>query len=211
MCGHPTKALSPGSCLQGLRGRSQGSHIPDCCQTSTTITTVKGSGSRPEDGDEDINSEDEEGSIENEDEEMDDFLDDADDVAKRRMIVGDVEPVSTGLCWQVGDEVEASMRQYHIDVLDDAHLPFPIDPFSTHYWGKPANLSPVKVEKQGGSTVTVTTMQPPRLPLATVSANNTLLEWPRRLSFRFSTSACQDRGRERSFANLKATWPAGRS
>ena len=128
----------------------------------------------PEDGDEDINSEDEEGSIENEDEEMDDFLDDADDVAKRRMIVGDVEPISTGLCWQVGDEVEASMKQYHIDVLDDAHFPFPIDPFSTHYWGKPAKPSPVKVEKQG-STVTVTTMQPPRLPLATVSANNTLL------------------------------------
>lgn len=129
----------------------------------------------PEDGDEDLNSEDEEGSIENEDEEMDDFLDDADDVAKRRMIVGDVEPVSTGLCWQGdGNAVDPTMKQYHIDVLDDAHLPFPIDPFSTRYWAKAAKPSPVKVAKEA-SAVTVTTMQPPRLPLATVSANNALL------------------------------------
>jgi chromatin assembly factor 1 subunit A len=129
----------------------------------------------PEDDDEDLNSEDEEGSIDNEDEEMGDFLDDANDVAKRRMIVGDVEPVSTGLCWQEnGKAVEASMKQYRMDVLDDAHLPFPIDPYSTKYWAKPAKPSSVKVEKQG-SAVTVTTMQPPRLPLATVSANNTLL------------------------------------
>jgi chromatin assembly factor 1 subunit A len=126
----------------------------------------------PEDDDEDLNSEDEEGSIDNEDEEMGDFLDDADDVAKRRMIVGDVEPVSTGLCWQVsGAAVEAFMKQYRMDVLDDAHLPFPIDPFSTKYWTKPAKPSPVTQ----GATVAVTTMQPPRLPLASVSANNTLL------------------------------------
>lgn len=129
----------------------------------------------PEDDDEDLDSEDEEGSIDNEDEEMDDFLDDADDVAKRRMIVGDVEAVSTGLCWQGdGNAVEASLKQYHIDVLDDAHLPFPIDPFSTRYWAKPARGLPVKVEKEV-STVTLTTMQPPRLPLTTVSPNNTLL------------------------------------
>lgn len=129
----------------------------------------------PEDDDEDLNSEDEEGSIDNEDEEMGDFLDDEDDVAKRRMIVGDVEPVSTGLCWQVnGEAVEVSMKQYCMDVLDDAHLPFPIDPFSTKYWAKPAKPSPVKIEKEA-ATVAVNTMQPPRLPLATVSANNTLL------------------------------------
>ena len=129
----------------------------------------------PEEGDEDINSEDEDGSIDNEDEEMDDFLDDADDVAKRRMIVGDVEPASTGLCWQgKGEKVEASMKQYRVEVLEDSHLPFPIDPFSTKYWAKPARLSPVKVETEAFATI-VTTMQPPRLPLATVSSNNTLL------------------------------------
>lgn len=128
----------------------------------------------PEEGDEDLNSEDEDGSIDNDDEEMDDFLDDADDVAKRRMIVGDVEPVSTGLCWQ-GQEgtIESSMKQYHMDVIDDAHLPFPIDPFSTQYWGKSVKPSPVKVEKEA-STVTVTTMHAPRLPLTSVSANTTI-------------------------------------
>lgn len=129
----------------------------------------------PEDDDEDLNSEDEEGSIDNEDEEMGDFLDDADDVAKRRMIVGDVEPVSSGLCWQEnGKAVDAAMKQYRLDVLNDAHLPFPIDPFSTKYWAKPAKPVSVKVERHC-STVAVTTMQPPRLPLTTVSANNTLL------------------------------------
>jgi chromatin assembly factor 1 subunit A len=135
----------------------------------------------PEEGDEDLNSEDEDGSIDNDDEELDDFLDDADDVARRRMIVGDVEPVSTGLCWQgQGREIESSMKQYHMDVIDDEHLPFPINPFSTQYWAKPAKPSPIKVEKEV-STVNVATMQPPRLPLATVSANNTLFNGHGRL------------------------------
>jgi chromatin assembly factor 1 subunit A len=147
----------------------------------------------PEEGDEDLNSEDEDGSIDNDDEELDDFLDDADDVARRRMIVGDVEPVSTGLCWQgQGGEIESSMKQYHMDVIDDAHLPFPIDPFSTQYWAKPAKLSPIKFETET-STAAVGTMQPPRLPLATVSANNTLLNGHGRLvSASLLTHANQD-------------------
>lgn len=54
----------------------------------------------PEEG-EDLDSEGEDDLEEDCDEDMQDFLDDEDDPQlKRRMISGDLEPVSTGLCWE---------------------------------------------------------------------------------------------------------------
>src|SRR5271170_5232281 len=53
----------------------------------------------PTEGD-DVNTEDEDSESEADEEEMDDFLDDENDGNKRRMVVGDMEPVCTGLCWE---------------------------------------------------------------------------------------------------------------
>jgi chromatin assembly factor 1 subunit A len=91
----------------------------------------------PEEG-EDLDSEEEdEGSDEGEDD-MDGFLDDEDDAlvgGKRRLIVGDLEPVNSGIRWATGS-VDDELKQYQIETISDA-VKFPIDPFSTVYWQKP--------------------------------------------------------------------------
>lgn len=91
----------------------------------------------PEEG-EDLGSEEEdEGSDEGEDD-LDGFLDDEDDAlaeGKRRLIVGDLEPVTTGIQW-AADGVSPESQVYQIETISDA-VNFPIDPFSTAYWEKP--------------------------------------------------------------------------
>ena len=54
----------------------------------------------PDEGDDDVDAVDEESGSEEEEEDMEDFLDDEDDVGKRRLIVGNMDPVCSGLCWQ---------------------------------------------------------------------------------------------------------------
>lgn len=73
---------------------------------------------------------------------MEGFLDDEEDQpavdGKRRLIVGDLEPQSTGLRWQepgVVDE-DPGLQMYQIQTISDS-VTFPIDPFSTVYWQKP--------------------------------------------------------------------------
>jgi chromatin assembly factor 1 subunit A len=91
----------------------------------------------PEEG-EDLNSEDEEEMSEDGDDDMDGFLDDEDDAmagGKRRLIVGDLEPVSSGIRW-ASDGVDPDLKVYQIETISDA-VKFPIDPFSTAYWEKP--------------------------------------------------------------------------
>lgn len=95
----------------------------------------------PEEG-EDLNSEDEEESDEGEDD-MDEFLDDEDDAlagAKRRLIVGDLEPVCSGIQW-ASDGVDVEMQNYRIQTISDA-VQCPIDPFSGAYWQKPRDDPP---------------------------------------------------------------------
>ncbi|OJJ48485.1 hypothetical protein ASPZODRAFT_130529 [Penicilliopsis zonata CBS 506.65] len=96
----------------------------------------------PEEG-EDLDSEEEEEGSDDGEDDMDGFLDDEEDGlaagadGKRRLIVGDLEPVCSGLCWAddhttTPDEFQA----YRIETTAE-NVRFPIDPFSTAYWEKP--------------------------------------------------------------------------
>lgn len=96
---------------------------------------------------EDLDSEEEEEVSEEGDDDMEGFLDDEDDHPadrKRRPIVGDLEPVSTGIRWQ-GDEIDPELRTYQMATISDS-VTFPIDPFSPAYWQKP------KTGDQAGQT-----------------------------------------------------------
>ncbi|RAL07007.1 putative chromatin assembly factor 1 subunit A [Aspergillus homomorphus CBS 101889] len=91
----------------------------------------------PEEGEE-LDSEEEDEMSEDGEDDMDGFLDDEDDHlvdGKRRLIVGDLEPVSTGIRWQ-GHGVDSELQMYKLETISDS-VPFPIDPFSTVYWQKP--------------------------------------------------------------------------
>lgn len=129
---------------------------------------------------EDLNSEGEEDDAEVEDvDDMDGFLDDENDellTSKRQVLQGDLEPISTGLCWedQRGKSTNATIMQYRMEtILGTAHLPTciakiltglidpnlrSIDPFSSKYW------EPVPSK--------VTTMDPPRLPLNALKSSS---------------------------------------
>jgi chromatin assembly factor 1 subunit A len=103
---------------------------------------------------------------------MGDFLDDEDEIARRRVIAADVEPVCTGLCWE-GEGVDhtvagINLALYRMDVLsDDTRLP--IDPYSAAHWANSNNkTTPLKPKAFDGETA-APSMQPPRLPLMTVT------------------------------------------
>ncbi|KAF2276557.1 uncharacterized protein EI97DRAFT_398442 [Westerdykella ornata] len=135
----------------------------------------------PEEG-EDLDSDGEEDLDEDGDDDMDGFLDDEDDgPIKRRMISGDLQPVSTGLCWETPNglsvlndgsgAVSTEFRGFRIGFLLDPQ-PQSIDPFSTAYWAPdPVSLAKTAAvaSKDGPGSGT---MQPPRLPLATRPMNS---------------------------------------
>ena len=126
----------------------------------------------PEEGDEDLMDDDEK-SEDEDGEEMDDFLDDEGEVVKRQVIVGDMEPKCSGLCWE-GEQPQPQdgfdLTTYRMDVLHDSTA-FPIDPYSTIHWSDIGKPSPKKQSKPQSSTP-MSTMQPPRLPLAAVDINS---------------------------------------
>ncbi|KAI9830341.1 MAG: hypothetical protein M1819_005722 [Sarea resinae] len=146
----------------------------------------------PEEG-EDLDSEGEEEQSDDDGEEMEGFLDDeeaCDGVAaahKRKGVVEDLEPVSSGLCWedvngnisQVGTKF--SMQNYKLEVILDT-VKTSIDPFSTSYWQKPvpatptANQSLRSTNNLAGSNSG--TMDPPRLPLHAVNRTNASISPP---------------------------------
>lgn len=91
----------------------------------------------PEEG-EDLDSEGEEELSEDGDDDMDGFLDDDDDNqvdGKRRLIVGDLDPVCSGVHWQEAG-IDSEFESYRIEVISEA-AQLPIDPFSSTYWEKP--------------------------------------------------------------------------
>ncbi|KLJ09513.1 hypothetical protein EMPG_15070 [Blastomyces silverae] len=101
----------------------------------------------PEEG-EDLDSEGEEEMSEEGDGDMEDFLDDGDDDAvggRRRVIVGDLEPVCSGIHWEGEGDIDPMMSSYRMQVISET-LNFPIDPFSSVYWSKPtpASRSPLR-------------------------------------------------------------------
>ncbi|KAL4913099.1 chromatin assembly factor 1 subunit A-domain-containing protein [Aspergillus aurantiobrunneus] len=87
---------------------------------------------------EELDSEEEEEGSEEGDEDMDGFLDDEDDHlanGKRRLLVGDLEPVCTGIRWQ-DQGTDPELQTYKLETILPS-VTFPIDPFSTSYWQKP--------------------------------------------------------------------------
>ncbi|KAI9712362.1 MAG: chromatin assembly factor-I (CAF-I) p90 subunit [Bogoriella megaspora] len=129
-----------------------------------------------EDGDEDLASEEDDADSVDGPESMDGFLDDENDEAakaKRKLITGNQEPISTGLCWEDEhgkltregkDEHSAALSEYRMGFLIDT--PGTIDPFSTTYW-----VPPPPYHSPSSS------MQPPatRPPLATIPQPSTNL------------------------------------
>lgn len=100
----------------------------------------------PEEG-EDLDSEEDEEGSDDGDDDMDGFLDDEDDAlvaGKRRPIVGDLEPICSGLRW-AADGVDPEFKGYQIETISDA-VKFPIDPFSTAYWEKPKPAEPLPTQ-----------------------------------------------------------------
>ncbi|KAE8348722.1 chromatin assembly factor 1 subunit A-domain-containing protein [Aspergillus coremiiformis] len=105
----------------------------------------------PEEGEE-LDSEEEEEMSDDGDDDMDGFLDDDDDQlvdGKRRLIVGDLEPVCTGIQWH-DQGVDPEFKAYKIQTIPDT-VSLPIDPFSTAYWQKPNAPEPAQTSGPGRS------------------------------------------------------------
>ncbi|KAF2084645.1 hypothetical protein K490DRAFT_59445 [Saccharata proteae CBS 121410] len=124
---------------------------------------------------EDIDIDDEEDLESHEgDEDMEGFLDDEEDTAlnKRKLITGDLEPTSSGLCWEddkgalhpttAVPESCPDFADYKIGVLLQPSS-ISIDPFSTAYWQPEPSSAPntVSAKEPSGQGL----MNPPRLPL----------------------------------------------
>ncbi|KAJ5176800.1 uncharacterized protein N7482_002677 [Penicillium canariense] len=104
----------------------------------------------PEEG-EDLDSEEDEEGSDDGDDDMDGFLDDEEDTllgGKRRLLVGDLEPVSSGIRW-AADGVDPEWKAYQIETIS-ATVRFPINPFSDAYWQKPKPAEPVSVKARVG-------------------------------------------------------------
>ncbi|KAF3009449.1 chromatin assembly factor-I (CAF-I) p90 subunit [Curvularia kusanoi] len=135
----------------------------------------------PEEG-EDLDSEGEDDLDEEGDDDMDGFLDDDDDPQlKRRMLSGDLVPVSTGLCWEDAtglsrlndgsDAICTELKEYKMEFLLDPY-PRSIDPFSTAYWAPPEAVvtsATAAAQKSNGSM-----NPPPRAPLTQRTMNGLL-------------------------------------
>lgn len=126
----------------------------------------------PEEGDDDLMDEDELSEDDAGEDEMDDFVDDDGETVKRQLIVGDMEPRCSGLCWE-GDEHQPQrgfdLSPYRMDVLHDSTT-LPIDPYSTVHWSDLGKPSPKKREVKPQPSA-LAGMQPPRLPLMAVDGN----------------------------------------
>ncbi|KAJ5536538.1 hypothetical protein N7513_009724 [Penicillium frequentans] len=117
----------------------------------------------PEEG-EDLDSEEEEEASDEGEDDMDEFLDDEDDALKenkRRLIVGELEPVCSGIRWAT-DGVDEELKGYRMEVISDT-VKFPIDPFSTAYWQKPRATDQApkgRVTQKPGGSLDVFRVQP---------------------------------------------------
>ncbi|KAL9033779.1 MAG: hypothetical protein Q9214_007347, partial [Letrouitia sp. 1 TL-2023] len=140
---------------------------------------------------EDLDSEGEEENESEEGDDMDDFLDDEDagdgsrQSLKRRPMIADLEPTSTGLCWEYDFSVNAKstpdtfhnnaseidLRQYRLEViLDNPKLP--IDPYSTAYW---TTTKPIQPFVNPACRLPSTAMDPSRIPLNAINRNHIIV------------------------------------
>ncbi|KAH8591472.1 chromatin assembly factor 1 subunit A-domain-containing protein [Bisporella sp. PMI_857] len=110
---------------------------------------------------EDLDSEGEEDDIDDDGDDMEGFLDDEGDegIASRRLVTqGDLEPISTGLCWenQHKKNTNIKMMSYRMEFVLAPYMKS-IDPFSSEYWT---------------AAPKITKMEPPRVPLDTLKASS---------------------------------------
>ncbi|KAF2651285.1 hypothetical protein K491DRAFT_557154, partial [Lophiostoma macrostomum CBS 122681] len=137
----------------------------------------------PEEG-EDLDSEGGDDLDEDGDDDMEGFLDDEDDPQlKRRLLSGDLVPVTTGLCWEDSrgfsrlndgsDAISTEFKDFRMGFLLEPQ-PHAIDPFSTAYWAPepaPAGIVfPVSTKEMTINSL----MQPLRIPLTQRPANGML-------------------------------------
>ncbi len=113
----------------------------------------------PNEDDEDLESGDDDSDIgEDGEEDMEGFLDDEDDLGRRRQVMGDMTPINSGLCWTNTNDGSGPLEEYRMQTLSDHDL-LPIDPYSTAYWNRAQQASRKPA------------MQPPRLPLSSLNPN----------------------------------------
>ncbi|KAF2198535.1 hypothetical protein GQ43DRAFT_457762 [Delitschia confertaspora ATCC 74209] len=135
----------------------------------------------PEEG-EDLDSEGEDDLEDEDEDDLDGFLDDDDDPQlKRRLISGDLEPVSTGLCWEdpqgvsrLNDgsgAISTEFKDFRIGFLLEPQ-PRSIDPFSTAYWAPEPSSTTLSFATLNNQTSGL--MNPPRLPLTQRPVNGML-------------------------------------
>jgi len=137
----------------------------------------------PEEG-EDLDSDGEDDNEDDAEDDMDGFLDDEEDPqVKRRLISGDLVPVSTGLCWEDADRVSklndgsdaicTDFKDFTMGFLLDPQMRS-IDPFATSYWAPdPATIATVATStKKDGPASGI--MNPPRVPLTQRTMNGML-------------------------------------
>ncbi len=144
----------------------------------------------PEEGDDECNEDEDDIDSQAEAGEMDEFLDDEDDnaKAKRRMITGDLLPLSTGLCWEgsSGKVVDSeqpgqlnTLQDMRIGVLLPGFRGCTIDPYSTSYWEKepvPAISVHAVPTTETATNATAGLMPPPRPPLQSRANTNAPLD-----------------------------------
>ncbi|ETS80102.1 hypothetical protein PFICI_07631 [Pestalotiopsis fici W106-1] len=135
---------------------------------------------------EDLDEDDLEDEGEEGEEEMGDFLDDAEDVsATRPAFLTETEPVSTGICFEnrtrlahnADGEVCPTVYKYRMEfILDSLEHHHSIDPFSTDYWQSksapgPASTQQSKLTKTAGKNPQAG-MAPPPLPGSSPAATS---------------------------------------
>ncbi|MCJ1393000.1 hypothetical protein MMC18_005872 [Xylographa bjoerkii] len=135
----------------------------------------------PEEG-EDLDSEGEEEIGDDEVDDMEEFLDDEDaegSGAKRRNLMGDVQPACTGIIWECAagpnnsnvitySDTAVDPKSFRMELLL-ADTVWPLDPHSESYWPKTqAVITDI-------TTRSPTKMAPPRVPLNTIYRTNNIL------------------------------------
>ncbi|KAJ4346745.1 chromatin assembly factor-I (CAF-I) p90 subunit [Didymosphaeria variabile] len=147
---------------------------------------------------EDLDSEGEDDLEEDGEEDLDGFLDDEDDPeVKRRLLNGDQEPVSTGLCWEdtsgvsrLNDgsgAISTEFKEFKLGFLLQTQAP--IDPFSDSYWTPEIPVARASMAAVIKGEQPIRSMNPPRLPLGTRPVNGLIntLNGPQKASPAFDT------------------------
>ncbi|KAL8934042.1 MAG: hypothetical protein Q9211_005440 [Gyalolechia sp. 1 TL-2023] len=130
---------------------------------------------------EDLDSEGEEEAESEDGDDMDGFLDDEDTVdglkalQKRRFHSGDLEPTSTGVCWEDANNhpLLPELRQYRLEFILGRKLE-QVDPYSTIYWHDEMSTSTQVPSSRTSQSV----MDPPRIPLNATNRTNLLVPKP---------------------------------